>query len=144
VEAAVLSIARLIIRPALRALYAWQGATYTLESIGSNGLLAGVNNKLQLYEWQPSAAGSTPSLRLRAEHCGHILVLYVAVRGDFLLVGDLMKSLSLYRCDLVAGTIEELAVCPHPRRSHAHDAHWTASFAQLTACPSLPLPRIRS
>jgi len=100
-----------------------KGATYTLESIGSNGLLAGVNNKLQLYEWQPSAAGSTPSLRLRAEHCGHILVLYVAVRGDFLLVGDLMKSLSLYRCDLVAGTIEELA--------RDYNSHWMTSVAFL-------------
>ena len=74
-----------------------QGATYALDAFGAHGLLAGVNNKLQLYEFAASTAGATPSLRLKAEHCGHILVLFISVRGDFILVGDLMKSISLYQ-----------------------------------------------
>ena len=83
-----------------------------------------MNNKLQLYQWQPAGAGSTPSLRLKAEHCGHIIVLYIAVRGDFILVGDLMKSLSLYQCAADgAGGIQELA--------RDYNAHWMTSVAFL-------------
>lgn len=83
-----------------------------------------MNNKLQLYEWQPSSAGSTPSLKLRTEHCGHILVLYIAVRGDFILVGDLMKSLSLYQCSTTSGgSIVEL--------SRDYNSHWMTSVAFL-------------
>ena len=101
-----------------------RGAAYCLEAFGAHGLLAGVNNKLQLYEWQPSAAGSTPSLKLRSEHCGHILVLYIAVRGDFILVGDLMKSLSLFQCSQTsAGPILELA--------RDYSSHWMTSVAFL-------------
>jgi DNA damage-binding protein 1 len=99
-----------------------KGAVYSLEAFGAHGLLAGINNKLQLYEWSPSAAGSTPALRLRAEHCGHILVLYIAVRGDFVLVGDLMKSLSLYQCS-ASGGITELA--------RDYSSHWMTSVAFL-------------
>lgn len=51
-----------------------KGAVYCLEAIGSR-LLAGVNNKLQCYEWMPQGR-----LGLKAEHCGHILVLYAQVR----------------------------------------------------------------
>ena len=100
-----------------------KGAAYSLAAIGSNGLLAGVNNKLQLHEWQPSAAGSTPSLKLRDERSGHILVLYIAVRGEFVLVGDLMKSLSLYQCNPTAGKITELA--------RDYSSHWMTSVAFL-------------
>ena len=52
------------------------GAVYALEAFNGK-LLAGVNNKLQLYEWMPCARA--PRLQLRHEHCGHILVLYVQV-----------------------------------------------------------------
>ena len=80
-----------------------RGAVYSLEPF--NGMLvAGVNNKLQLYGWAPPAAGSPAHLALRHEHCGHILVLYIASRGDFILVGDLMKSLSLYQCHVANGS----------------------------------------
>ena len=34
-------------------------------------------------------------MQLRHEHCGHILVLYIHVRGEFILVGDLMKSMTV-------------------------------------------------
>ena len=64
-------------------------------------------------------------MRLRAEHCGHILVLYLAVRGDFVLVGDLMKSLSVYRCSLSSGVglIDEIA--------RDCSANWMTSVAFL-------------
>ena len=53
------------------------GAVYSLEAFNGK-LLAGVNNKLQLYEWMPCARA--PRLQLRHEHCGHILVLYLQAR----------------------------------------------------------------
>lgn len=81
---------------------------YALEAFNGK-LLAGVNNKLQLYEWEPAPPGGAAHLRLRHEHCGHILVLYVAARGDFILVGDLMKSISLLQCSPLSGTITEIA-----------------------------------
>jgi len=82
------------------------GAVYAVE--GFNGkLLAGVNNKLQLYEWVPCARA--PRLQLRHEHCGHILVLYLQSRGDFILVGDLMKSVSLLQCTAASNVLTELA-----------------------------------
>ena len=40
----------------LRAEQHVMGAVYSLESLGGK-LLAGVNNKLQLYEWSAAAAG---------------------------------------------------------------------------------------
>eukprot|EP00967_Tisochrysis_lutea_P092387 scaffold133183_cov30-Tisochrysis_lutea.AAC.10 len=58
----------------LRHEHPTKGAVYCLEMMGAR-LLAGVNNKLQCYEWSPAPG----RLSLRSEHCGHILVLYVQV-----------------------------------------------------------------
>ncbi|EOD34427.1 hypothetical protein EMIHUDRAFT_429357 [Emiliania huxleyi CCMP1516] len=87
----------------LRHEAAVRGAVYSLAELSSGLLLAGVNNKLQLFEWEAGA----PRLALRAEHCGHILVLYVQARADFILVGDLMKSITLLQWS--AGELTELA-----------------------------------
>jgi DNA damage-binding protein 1 len=57
----------------------------------------------------PTSAGVTPQLKLRHEHCGHILVLYIATRGDFILVGDLMKSVTLLQWSAASGQLTELA-----------------------------------
>ena len=99
-----------------------RGAVYSLEPF--NGMLvAGVNNKLQLYGWAPPAAGSPAHLALRHEHCGHILVLYIASRGDFILVGDLMKSLSLLQYSADGHKITELA--------RDYSANWMTAIAFL-------------
>ena len=39
--------------------------------------------------------GTTRELQAECSHHGHILALYVRCRGDFVVVGDLMKSMSL-------------------------------------------------
>ena len=156
------------------------GAVYALEAFNGK-LLAGVNNKLQLYEWMPCARA--PRLQLRHEHCGHILVLYVQVhrhseychnsvrilvlyvqmylllamltmailihnserilvlrvqsptpnpnpdpdphqsRGDFILVGDLMKSVSLLQCTAASGELKEL--------SRDFNANWMTAVSFL-------------
>jgi DNA damage-binding protein 1 len=42
-------------------------------------------------------------------HRGHILVLYLQTRGDFIVVGDLMRSISLLTYKPVDSQMEELA-----------------------------------
>lgn len=57
-------------------------------------LLAAINQKIQLYKWMLRDDG-THELQSECGHHGHILALYVQTRGDFIIVGDLMKSISL-------------------------------------------------
>eukprot|EP00945_MAST-04E_sp_MAST-4E-sp1_P008624 g8624.t1 len=86
------------------------GAVYSLNCF--NGLLlAGVNSKIQLYEW--SVTGSTNigtrELKSKCGLHGHILALHVTTRGDYIVVGDLMKSVSLCVYKPLEGVIEEVA-----------------------------------
>ena len=71
-----------------------KGAVYNLNAFGGK-LLAGINARVQLYRWAARDGGRG----LVSECCDHgnILALYVVVRGDFIIVGDLMKSI---RCAL--------------------------------------------
>lgn len=57
-------------------------------------LLAAINQKIHLYKWVLWDDG-THELQSECGHHGHILALYVQTRGDFIVVGDLMKSISL-------------------------------------------------
>jgi len=61
---------------------------------------------VQIFTWEPSEGGHI--LKLKAEHKGHIIALFLATRGDFIVVGDLMKSLSLLLYTPVDG-IKEIA-----------------------------------
>lgn len=70
-----------------------KGAVYNINAFNGR-LLAGVNSKLNLYKWPPRD-DDTRELVVECSHHGHILALYVAVRGDFICVGDLMKSIVL-------------------------------------------------
>ena len=86
------------------------GAVYTLKQFNGN-LLAGVNSKIQLYEWSNTDEGVNVPKELNSK-CGlhgHILALYLQTRGDFILVGDLMKSISLCVYKPLEGMIEEIA-----------------------------------
>uniref|UniRef100_A0A7N0V492 DNA damage-binding protein 1 n=1 Tax=Kalanchoe fedtschenkoi TaxID=63787 RepID=A0A7N0V492_KALFE len=70
-----------------------KGAVYSLNAFNGK-LLAGINQKIQLYKWTLRDDG-TRELQSECGHHGHILALYVKTRGDFIVVGDLMKSISL-------------------------------------------------
>lgn len=70
-----------------------KGAVYNVNSF-NKGLLAGINSHVQLFRWVKKDDG-TPSLQCECTHTGHILALHVATRGDFIVVGDLMRSVSL-------------------------------------------------
>jgi DNA damage-binding protein 1 len=70
-----------------------KGAVYSLNAFNGK-LLASINQKIQLYKWMLRDDG-TRELQSECGHHGHILALYVQTRGDFIAVGDLMKSISL-------------------------------------------------
>ena len=46
-----------------------------------------MNNKVQLLKWVQSEDGAR-ELITECTHTGHVLALYVATRGDFILVGE--------------------------------------------------------
>ncbi|KAL4542634.1 hypothetical protein Ndes2526B_g09435 [Nannochloris sp. 'desiccata'] len=70
-----------------------RGAVYNLNPFHGK-LLAGINSRVQLYKWEQQDDGSR-QLVPECSHAGHVLVLFVDVRGDFILIGDLMKSMQL-------------------------------------------------
>ena len=102
-----------------------KGAVYNLNAFNGK-LLAGVNSKVQLFRWVARGgegaggagggggaadAAETGDHELIGEcsHHGHIVALYVQVRGDLIVVGDLMKSVSLLRYEPNESAIVELA-----------------------------------
>lgn len=75
-------------------------------------LMAGINSRVQLYEWNSQKDGSR-GLVAGAGQSGLVLALYLACRGDFIVVGmhlpsSMMSALSsLIQCQPPA------AVPPH-------------------------------
>ncbi|KAL0699191.1 hypothetical protein Bca4012_055313 [Brassica carinata] len=84
-----------------------KGSVYSLNAFNGK-LLAAINQKIQLYKWTLRDDG-TRELQSECGHHGHILALYVQTRGDFIVVGDLMKSISLLIYKHEEGAIEEIA-----------------------------------
>lgn len=84
-----------------------KGAVYSLNPFNGK-VLAGVNSKAQLYKWN-EGTDSEKELASECSHHGHTLVLFMESRGDFIVVGDLMKSISLLSYKQLDGTIEEIA-----------------------------------
>ena len=68
-------------------------------------MLAGINSRLQLYGW---GQGSDGSMELSAEagYSGFVLCLYVAVRGDFITVGEHMLDM---RCPAHTASLGRLS-----------------------------------
>lgn len=84
-----------------------KGAVYNLNAFNGK-LLAGVNAKMILFKWGVHADGQR-ELQQECTHSGSILALQAVTRGDFIVVGDLMKSISLLIYKPEEGTIEERA-----------------------------------
>jgi DNA damage-binding protein 1 len=70
-----------------------KGDIYSLNAFNEK-LLAAINQKIQLYKWMAREDGSQ-ELQSNCGHHGHILALYTKTRGDFIVVGGLIKSISL-------------------------------------------------
>ncbi|XP_024396613.1 DNA damage-binding protein 1a [Physcomitrium patens] len=98
-----------------------KGAVYNLNAFNGK-LLAGINQKIALYKWTLRDDG-TRELQYESSHHGHILALYVQSRGDFIVVGDLMKSISLLIYKPEEGAIEE--------RARDYNANWMTAVEIL-------------
>ncbi|OAY47208.1 DNA damage-binding protein 1 [Manihot esculenta] len=98
-----------------------KGAVYSLNAFNGK-LLAAINQKIQLYKWMLRDDGSR-ELQSECGHHGHILALYVQTRGDFIVVGDLMKSISLLIYKHEEGAMEE--------RARDYNANWMSAVEIL-------------
>uniref|UniRef100_A0A1J3EVB7 DNA damage-binding protein 1a n=1 Tax=Noccaea caerulescens TaxID=107243 RepID=A0A1J3EVB7_NOCCA len=98
-----------------------KGSVYSLNAFNGK-LLAAINQKIQLYKWTLRDDG-TRELQSECGHHGHILALYVQTRGDFIVVGDLMKSISLLIYKHEEGAIEE--------RARDYNANWMSAVEIL-------------
>ncbi|XP_031549547.1 DNA damage-binding protein 1-like [Actinia tenebrosa] len=80
-----------------------KGAVYSLVEFNGK-VLAGINSNVGIYEW-------TADKELRQECCyyDNILVLYLKTKGDFILVGDLMRSMTLLVYLPMEGSLQEIA-----------------------------------
>jgi len=91
-----------------------KGAIFTLAPLRGK-IVAGIGCKVQVYKFNPTGADSTsidrqtPSLEHECGHHGHVLVLCLKTIGDFVLVGDLYRSLSVLKYKSTDGALEEVA-----------------------------------
>jgi DNA damage-binding protein 1 len=74
---------------------------------------------------QDEGGGDSAGMELvsECEHMGHILALYLQSRGDFIIVGDLMKSMSLLVYKPVERVLEEIA--------RDYNANWMTAVDML-------------
>lgn len=61
--------------------------------------------QVRLYEWT-----AEKELRTECNHYNNIMALYVKTKGDFILVGDLMRSVLLLAYKPMEGNFEEVLV----------------------------------
>ncbi|XP_046643566.1 DNA damage-binding protein 1-like [Daphnia pulicaria] len=85
-----------------------KGACYSLVDFNSK-ILAAINNVVRLYEWT-----AEKELRLECSNFNHIIALYLKRKGDFILVGDLMRSITLLQYKTMEGSFEEMARDSNP------------------------------
>ncbi|KAK9711909.1 DNA damage-binding protein 1a [Basidiobolus ranarum] len=83
------------------------GAVYNINQFNGR-LLTGINNQVNLYHWSNSPE-SEPELIQICSHRVHILALYIATRGDFLIVGDVLRSITLLTYNAMDGLFEVAA-----------------------------------
>ncbi|CAL8361991.1 unnamed protein product [Gadus morhua 'NCC'] len=80
-----------------------KGAVYSMVEFNGK-LLASINSTVRLYEWT-----AEKELRTECNHYNNIMALYLKNKGDFILVGDLMRSVLLLAYKPMEGNFEEIA-----------------------------------
>ncbi len=82
------------------------GCVYSLCPFNGK-LVAGINSKIQVFSLGEKE--SSKELVKNGGHHGHILALHVRAIDDFIIVGDLIKSMSVLQYKSIDETIEEIA-----------------------------------
>ena len=59
---------------------------------------------MRLWEWTQEKA-----LNLECSHFNNVIALFMKNRGDFILVGDLVRSMTLLQYKTMEGSFEEIA-----------------------------------
>lgn len=85
-----------------------KGAVYCMTSFANGKLLAGVNSRVFLWKWGEASDGNKELIQEATVH-NNVIALTIQTRGDFILVGDLMKSMTVYVYKPVDGVLEEIA-----------------------------------
>lgn len=80
-----------------------KGACYSLAEFNGK-LLASINSTVRLFEWT-----NEKELRLECSHFNNIIALYLKTKGDFIIVGDIMRSITLLQYKTMEGSFEEIA-----------------------------------
>jgi DNA damage-binding protein 1 len=99
-----------------------KGAVYCISSLPGRYLAAGINNRVFVFgipdttdtENFASTRESNQKLEQICSQSGFILALYVDTRGDFIIVGDLMKSVTILLFHPGNKSIELIAKDPAP------------------------------
>lgn len=84
------------------------GCVYSLSHLLDRFLAASIGNVLVIYEIIYTAEFGLV-LQEVSNHYAQILPLFIKVCGDEIIVGDLMKSVSVYKFDSVTKKLEEVA-----------------------------------
>ena len=97
------------------------GGVYSLCNFQGNSLYATINSRLKLYVFK--VLDGVGQLKAIASHHGHILSLFVKSKDNLAIVGDLMRSMSVYNFSSSSNEgalgIEEIA--------RDFNANWTTS-----------------
>ncbi|CAK8675984.1 unnamed protein product [Clavelina lepadiformis] len=80
-----------------------RGAVYSLCEFNGN-VLASINNTVCVYQWTVER-----ELHVECSHQSNILALYLKCKGDFVLVGDLMRSMNILSYKHIEGNLDEIA-----------------------------------
>lgn len=80
-----------------------KGGVYSLAEFNGK-ILATINSTVRLFEWT-----NENEIRLECSHFNTITALYLKTKGDFILVGDLMRSIMLLQYKQMEGSFEEIA-----------------------------------
>ncbi|GMI46059.1 hypothetical protein TrCOL_g13602 [Triparma columacea] len=99
-----------------------RGGVYSLCNVHEK-LVAGINSRITLFQFRNVHGVS--ELSHEATHHGHILACYMKASGDFAVVGDLMRSISVMRFSKEGGAEKIVEV------ARDYNANWMTDVAVL-------------
>ncbi|RYG56889.1 hypothetical protein EON66_01770 [archaeon] len=113
-----------------------KGGVFALHQLSDTALVAAVNNRVVVYGWTPSpgadASDTTYNMASVTRFSGNVLVLGLDVKNDFVLVADMMRSVSLLK--YVPRITTPAAVAVHIACAHAVRVCLNRAFARMPLC----------